>query len=334
MMNDPAHWLPIVFICLTGLALLIYAILDGYDLGIGILLPHDNEQQRDMMIAAIGPFWDANETWLVLAVGLLLIAFPAAHSVILGALYIPVAVMLAGLILRGVSFDFRAKASADHKDRWDLAFRFGSLLATLSQGYMLGSYIMSFENTVGATVFSILSAVCVTAAYCLIGASWLVLKTEGDLQKRAAFWARRSVWLVALGILAVSVINPMVSERIFEKWFGFPQLILLLPIPVLSFSLLWVVDRYLRRVPYPNDFACWVPFAATVAVFFLCFQGLAYSFYPYVVKGQLTIWEAASAPESLMFILYGAVIVLPAILGYTFFVYRIFWGKATELRYH
>lgn len=334
MMDNPAYWLPIIFACLMGFSLLIYAILDGYDLGIGILLPSDNEQQRDMMIASIGPFWDANETWLVLAIGLLLIAFPTAHSIIFGKLYLPIAIMLAGLILRGVSFDFRAKASIDHKNRWDMAFRLGSLLATLSQGYMLGCYIMGFEESIEATFFSVLSAICITAAYCLMGASWLILKTESELQVRAILWARRCVWLVALGILSVSITNPWVSERIFDKWFGFPQLILLLPIPVLSFGLLLLVDRYLRRAPHPNDFACWVPFTATVAVFFLCFQGLAYSFYPFIVQDQLTLWQAASAPESLMFILYGAVLVLPAIIAYTVFVYKIFWGKSTALRYH
>ena len=334
MFVDDAYWLPIVFISLIGLALLIYSILDGYDLGIGILLPRDDEHQRDIMIASIGPFWDANETWLVLAVGILLIGFPAAHSVILNELYLPVTLMLVGLILRGVAFDFRAKANVDHKERWDWAFRAGSLLATLCQGYMLGSYIVGFEHTAGAYLFSVLSAICVTAAYCFIGAGWLLIKTEGQLQRRAAYWARRSLWLVALGILAVSIVNPWVSDRIFDKWFAFPQVILLMPIPLVSFALLFAVDRYLRRFPYANDFGCWFPFAAAVVVFFLCFQGLAYSFYPFVVQDKMTIWEAASAPEALLFILYGAIIVLPAIIAYTAFVYRIFWGKATELRYH
>jgi cytochrome bd ubiquinol oxidase subunit II len=334
MFVDDAYWLPIVFICLIGFALLVYSILDGYDLGIGILLPRDNEQQRDTMIASIGPFWDANETWLVLAVGILLIAFPAAHSMILGEFYLPVTFMLVGLILRGVAFDFRAKANVDHKENWDWAFRIGSLLATLTQGYMLGSYIVAFEKTPGAILFCVLSAVCVAAAYCFIGAAWLLIKTEGELQRRAAYWARRSVWLVTIGILTVSIVNPWVSDRIFDKWFAFPQVILLMPIPVVSFSLLFAVDRYLKRFPYTDDFGCWVPFVAAIIVFFLCFQGLAYSFYPYVVQDKLTIWQAASAPESLNFILYGVVAVLPAIIGYTAFVYSVFWGKATELRYH
>lgn len=334
MTPDDAYWLPIIFLLLMGFSLLMYAALDGYDLGIGILLPADNESHRDTMIASIGPFWDANETWLVLAVGLMLIAFPAAHGIIFSELYIPVAVMLIGLILRGVAFDFRTKGLPDHKQRWDLCFRAGSLLATWTQGYMLGSYVVAFDTSPAALGFCFLSAICVSAAYSFIGASWLVMKTEGELQIRAALWARYSLWLTALGILAVSLVNPMVSDAIANKWLAFPQIILLLPIPVLSVALLWVVDRYLAHFPYETDFGCWFPFAGALAIFFLCFQGLAYSFFPYVVPEQMTIWEAAAATESLRFILYGAAVVLPTIVGYTIFSYRVFWGKATSLNYY
>lgn len=329
-----AFWLPVIFIGLMGLAFFIYAILDGYDLGVGILLPKDSEQQRDTMIASIGPFWDANETWLVLGIGILLIAFPSAHSMILFHLYLPVTVMLAGLILRGVAFDFRAKAPADHKDLWDKVFKTGSLLATLSQGYMLGLYVMGFEQSLAAHAFAALSAICVTAGYTFIGAAWLVMKTESDLQKRAAWWARRCAWLMTLGIVAVSIVNPLVSDTIFNKWFGSPLFLILLIIPVFCFVLLFIVDRYLRLFPYADDFGCWIPFASATMIFLLSFIGLAYSFFPYVVPAKLDIWQAASAPESLMFILYGAALVLPTIILYTIFSYRIFWGKATQLKYY
>jgi cytochrome bd ubiquinol oxidase subunit II len=332
--SGEAFWLPVIFIGLMGLAFFIYAILDGYDLGVGILLPKDSEAQRDTMIASIGPFWDANETWLVLGIGILLIAFPLAHSMILFHLYLPVTVMLAGLILRGVAFDFRAKAPADHKDLWDKVFKTGSLLATLSQGYMLGLYVMGFEQSIAAHAFAALSAICVTAGYTFIGAAWLVMKTEGDLQKRAAWWARRCAWLMTLGIVAVSIVNPLVSNTIFNKWFGSPLFLILLIIPVFCFVLLFIVDRYLRRFPYNDDFGCWIPFASATMIFLLSFIGLAYSFFPEVVPGKLDIWQAASAPESLMFILYGAIVVLPTIILYTIFSYRIFWGKATQLKYY
>ena len=182
-----AYWLAIIFIGLMGLSVLVYAILDGYDLGVGILLPmgEADEAQRDTMIASIGPFWDANETWLVLAVGIMLIAFPAAHSVVLFHLYIPVAIMLIGLMMRGVAFDFRAKAALDHKLAWDRTFKAGSLLTTLAQGYMLGLYVMGFEASLSAHWFALLSGLGVTLAYSYIGAAWLIMKTEGELQKRA-----------------------------------------------------------------------------------------------------------------------------------------------------
>lgn len=329
-------WLPLVFMLLIGVAAFAYAILDGYDLGVGILLPlhNKNEAQRDTMIASIGPFWDANETWLVLAVGLLLIAFPEAHNIVLRELYLPATFMLLSLILRGVAFDFRAKAITAYKSRWDVCFKLGSLGAALTQGYMLGRYVLGFEHSLGAQLFAIISALCVTAAYTFIGAAWLVMKTEGDIQKSAITWARRAAWLAALGIVLVCVVNPMVSERVFERWFSFPQLILLVPIPLVSFALFMVNDRFLATAPHKNDFGCWIPFTCAVTIFFLCFQGLAYSFFPYVVPGILTVWEAASAEESLLFIFYGAVVVIPCILAYTIFSYRIFWGKARDLKYY
>lgn len=328
------YWMPLIFFGLMGLAFFLYAVLDGYDLGVGILLPRDSESQRDTMIASIGPFWDANETWLVLAVGILFIAFPSAHSQVLQDLYLPAALMLAGLILRGVAFDFRAKAPGNHKNSWDIAFNAGSLLAALTQGYMLGRYVMGFSDTWQAQAFAALSAVCVTAGYSFIGAAWLVMKTEGQLQARARRWARYCAWIAALGILSVSVVNLSISERIFTRWFTLPEAIVLLPIPLLCGFLFIVIDRYLSHFPEWDDFGCWIPFAAAVMIFFLCFQALAYSFFPYVVPGSLTVWQAASATVSLQFVLYGTVVVVPTIIAYTAYSYRVFWGKATDLKYY
>lgn len=316
--------------------MLVYAILDGYDLGVGILLPLDKNSQdnRDRMIASIGPFWDANETWLVLAVGLMLIAFPEAHNILLRELYVPATIMLIGLILRGVAFDFRAKAVTHQRQLWDRVFKLGSLVTAFSQGYMLGRYVLGFDTGLGPQVFAVVSACCVSAAYAFIGGAWLVMKTEGQLQRKSAKWSRRCAWLAALGIVLVSVINLVVNEQVFDKWLALPQIILLFPIPLVCAVLFVVNDRYLRRVPHADDFGCWMPFSCAVVIFFLCFQGLAYSFYPYVIPGQLTASDAASAPESLRFILYGALIVVPCIIGYTIVSYRIFWGKATDLTYY
>ncbi|MDN0076128.1 cytochrome d ubiquinol oxidase subunit II [Crenobacter sp. SG2303] len=332
-----AYWLPVIFAGLMALAMLIYVILDGYDLGVGVLLPFADEDDKDMMIASICPFWDANETWLVLGVGLLLTAFPMAHGVILGALYLPVALMLLGLILRGVAFDFRVKAHADHKPWWNAAFATGSLLASLSQGVMLGRYLTGFEPGLAAWGFSLLTGVGLTAAYALLGAGWLVMKTEGRLQARAIGWARHSVAGTALAVIAVSVVTPLVSQRIAEKWFVLPDFLLLLPLPLISLALFvtlaLALPRLARRQAAGNDNFCWLPFACTVGIVVLAFWGLAYSVFPQLVIDQLDIWQAASSPEALKVILAGAAVVLPTILGYTVFAYRVFWGKAHELTY-
>ncbi|MBX2867410.1 MAG: cytochrome d ubiquinol oxidase subunit II [Acidiferrobacterales bacterium] len=327
------QWLPMVFIGLMGLSMMIYAILDGYDLGVGILLKTAPAEHRDRMIASIGPFWDANETWLVLGVGLLLVAFPKAHGIILTTLYFPVAVMLLGLILRGVSFDFRAKARTGYKALWDNLFWIGSLMASSAQGFMLGRYILGFEQTTSALLFALLSAICVTAGYALVGACWLIMKTEKDLQLRSIKWAKATLIFTATGILCVSIVNPFVSERIFERWFAYPDVLLVAPIPVIAIGLLIGSHIVLKSLPRSNDEWCWVPFVCVAMVFMTSFIGLAYSFYPYVIPDQMTIWEAASASASLRVILYGAAVVLPMILLYTIFSYRVFWGKATSLRY-
>jgi cytochrome d ubiquinol oxidase subunit II len=336
-LSAPAGWLPVVFVLLMGVSMLAYVVLDGYDLGVGILLRRAADAEKDLMIASIGPFWDANETWLVLGVGILLVAFPLAHGVILTSLYLPVAIMLLGLILRGVAFEFRAKARAHHKPLWDRTFYLGSLLASLAQGTMLGLTVVGFEYSAINLAFALLIGLGLAAGYALLGATWLIIKSEGELQLKAVRWARASLWLTALGIAGVSIATPLVSTRIFDKWFSLTVLPLLLPIPLATALLFFVVERSLRRLPRRlsegNEYGAWIPFACTVGIFFLAFYGLAYSLFPYLVIDRITIWQAAAAPESLMFILVGAAIVLPAIVGYTAYAYRVFWGKTRALTY-
>ena len=326
-------WLPVVFAGLMALAMLIYVVLDGYDLGVGVLLNGGDDKEKDMMIASIGPFWDANETWLVLGIGILLIAFPMAHGTILSSLYLEVAVMLVGLTLRGVAFDFRVKAREPHKPLWNLAFFGGSLLASLAQGFMLGHYITGFENSFGAYAFSALISVSVVAGYSLLGAAWLIMKSEHELQKKAVRWAQGALWLTAIGIAAVSIATPLISSRVFDKWFAFPQFLLLSQIPAISIALILACHFRLRKLAKEIDHREWQPFAFAVSIFLLAFAGLAYSLFPYLIIDEITIWEAASATNSLLFILWGVVITLPAILGYTVFAYRVFWGKTRELSY-
>ncbi|MFT6071584.1 MAG: cytochrome d ubiquinol oxidase subunit II [Alphaproteobacteria bacterium] len=326
-------WLPYSFAFLMGLSMLIYAILDGYDLGVGMLIDNANWHEKDQMIASIGPFWDANETWLILGVGLLLVAFPAAHGIILTELYLPVAIMIFGLIFRGVAFDFRAKVPLQKKWRWNKRFFQGSLLTSLAQGYMLGSYVSGFDYSWSGILFSCLIAVAVSSAYCLIGACWLIMKTEGTLQVKAVKWAKYHLINSIVGLVAVSASTPLISPRIFDKWFSFPEIFALAPIPIVTLILIVMLFMLLRHMPFPKDRYCWLPFILTVGIYIFSFIGLAYSFFPYIVPEKMTIVEAASSPEALFIMLIGALIVLPILLAYTALSYYIFHGKAVELRY-
>lgn len=332
----PADWLPLIFAGLMAVSILAYVVLDGFDLGVGILLPRVREEaDRDRMVAAIGPFWDANETWLVLGVGLLLVAFPVAHGIVLTQLYLPVAIMLIALTFRGVAFEFRAKAAdARDKRRWDAAFFGGSLVAALSQGWMLGRYVLGFDPSLAAHGFAAMCAIGLAIAYVFIGATWLIWRTEGDLQRRAIAWARAAIWPMGVGILLVSAITPLVSERIFRRWFDFPEVVLLAPLPIATAALLLGLSALLRHMPLPGDALRRLPFWGAVALFCLFFAGLAWSFFPYVVPERLTIWQAASAPESLTIILIGALVVMPIILAYTVVAWRVFGGKAKALSYY
>ncbi len=324
--------LPVIFMALMGVSMLIYVISDGYDLGVGILMQRATAAEKDVMVASIGPFWDANETWLVLGVGILLIAFPRAHAVVLGKLYLPVTLMLIGLTLRGVAFDFRVKARDTHKQTWDRLFFAGSLIASVSQGWMLGRYVSGFGTGWNFPVFAAAIALALPMAYVLMGATWLVMKTEGELQERAIGWARAAWAPMVGGMVLISMATPWVSPTVRERWFALPEIIALMAIPLMTGVALLAVRGLLnsRVVRGP---ACWLPFALLIAVFVLGFLGLAYSIYPFVVIGQLTIWQAASSPEALKVILFGVCISVPAIAGYTVFSYRVFRGKTGELKY-
>lgn len=327
------YWLPLFFVGVMGLALLLYVILDGYDLGIGLMLPFATEAEKDVMIAAIGPFWDANETWIVLGVGVLLIAFPAAHGLVLTTLYLPVAIMLLGLILRGIAFDFRVKAGDQQRRMWNALFSAGSLLAALSQGWMLGAYITGLESNWLSRVFSLLIALTLPALYIMLGSAWLLIKTEGDIFHKAVGWARAALLPMGLGLVLISIATPIVSSTIANKWFSLPAIIGLAPIPLLTAVLFVTLGALLRPKHFPKPGSEWWIFAGLILICLLAAIGLAYSIFPDILIGRLGIWEAAASTASLQFSFVGTAIALPAILGYTVFVYGVFRGKATTLSY-
>lgn len=325
--------LPVIFMLVMGLALLIYVILDGYDLGVGMLLPLADDEEKDTMVASIGPFWDANETWIVLGVGVLLIAFPAAHGVVLTALYLPVTIMLFGLILRGVAFDFRVKAGLKHKALWNRMFFVGSTVASMSQGWMLGSYITGLDPSAVNTLFSALIALTLPALYIMLGSAWLMMKTEDPLFEKAVRWARIAVLPMGLALLLVSIATPIVSHSIAAKWFTLPNAIGLAPIPIACMVAYATIFWLIRHSEILHQGYAWMVFVGLVVICLMASLGLAYSMFPYIVIDKITIWEAASSTKSLVFILAGAVVTIPAIIAYTIYIYRIFHGKTTNLSY-
>jgi cytochrome bd ubiquinol oxidase subunit II len=325
--------LPVIFMVLMGVAVLAYVVLDGFDLGVGMLMPAASESEQSIMVASIGPFWDANETWLVLGIGILLAAFPVAHGVVLGALYLPVVAMLVGLMLRGVAFELRVKAEGWHRELWNWLFWAGSFMAAFCQGVMLGRYITGFEAGFGYWLFALVVGSSLCGGYVLLGATWLILKTEDRLQRKATAWARWGLLWVALGVALVSLATPLVSETVRHKWFDFPRTLWLMVLPAATLVAgvwLWRAAGAVRRGQKGRDA---VPYAAAVAIFTLSFLGLAYSLFPYVVIDRLTIWDAAAHPSGLKALAVGAGIVLPFIVGYTILSYRVFRGKAKEKLY-
>jgi cytochrome d ubiquinol oxidase subunit II len=320
--------LALVFMVVMGLSVLAYVVLDGYDLGVGMLMAAANEDEQSAMVASIGPFWDANETWLVLGIGVLLAAFPKAHGVVMGALYLPVVAMLVSLMLRGVAFEFRVKARGWHRELWNWLFWAGSFGASFWQGVMLGRYVTGFAGGFGYWLFAFVVGASLCGGYVLLGATWLVYKTEGGLQAKARAWSRWGLLWVAFGVALVSLATPLVSETVREKWFDFPRTLWLMLLPAATAGIwlfLWRVTRRSQRD--------WLAYALAVAIFTLAFLGLAYSLFPYVVIDRLTIWEAAAHPSGLRALFVGTAIVLPFIVAYTILSYRIFKGKADKKLY-
>jgi cytochrome d ubiquinol oxidase subunit II len=322
-------YLPLIWAAIIGVAVAMYVILDGFDLGIGILFPFSRgETERDQMVQSVAPFWDGNETWLVLGGAGLLVAFPRAYSVIMPGLYVPVIVMLLGLVFRGVAFEFRLHAR--RKLGWNIAFVLGSTVAAFSQGLILGGLIQGLRTENGvfvggpfdwATPFSFLCGAGVVVGYALLGATWLVMKTDGEVAARA----RRQAKALLLGVLAfmaiVSFWTPFAIERIFQRWFMQPNILFLWPVPVVTALVAWFGWRSLER---GREAA---PFIAAVALFLLCYLGLVISTFPYLVPPSLTIWDTAAAPASQIFMLLGTLLLLPVVLGYTALVYWLFRGK-------
>jgi cytochrome d ubiquinol oxidase subunit II len=321
--------LPFIWAGIIAFAVLAYVLFDGFDLGLGILFPFlGSERNRDQAMNTVAPVWDGNETWLVLGGGGLMAAFPVAYAVVMTALYAPIIAMLLALIFRGVAFEFRWRAAA--KSHWDWAFAGGSMLATFAQGVALGALVQGIPVSDRAyaggwwdwlTPFSILTGIALLVGYALLGATWLNLKTTGELQERA----RRFAWMAGIGTLAligiVSLWTPLMNAQFMARWFTWPALLYTAPVPVLVALAALVMFRGLAG---RRDVS---PFLAAIALFVLSYIGLGISFYPYIVPPSLTIRSAAAPDSSLEFLLVGAVVLVPLILAYTAWSYWVFRGK-------
>ncbi len=325
-----ATWLPIIWIGLLGAAVALYVVLDGFDLGIGILFPFNPEEEdRDVMMNSVAPFWDGNETWLILGGGGLFVAFPMAYGIIMSGFYLPVIIMLLALVFRGVAFEYRWVSKPHHR-WWDIAFAGGSITAALMQGIILGGLLLGLPVKDGhfnggmldwLQPFPLFVGLATVAGYALLGTTWLIMRTEGEVAVQAREHAPKLLLAVLAAMTIVSLWTPLAEPRIWDRWFTLPNIYYLSPIPILTALAAFTVWRGLKN-DHDNT-----PFFGTVALFLLGFAGLAISTLPYLVPPTITIWDAAAAPSSQLFMLIGTVALLPMILAYTAFVYWTFRGK-------
>jgi cytochrome d ubiquinol oxidase subunit II len=326
--------LPLIWYGLIIIAMFLYVILDGFDLGVGILFPFaPSDTCRDRMMNSIAPFWDGNETWLILGGGGLFAAFPLAYSIVMPALYIPMILMLLGLVFRGVAFEFRFKATGKSRKIWDYAFHFGSLGAAFMQGMILGGLVQGIEvegrNFAGNSLdwlsaFSVMTGLALVCGYALLGSTWLIMKTEDATQDWARSCATYVLVLVAVFMGLVSLSMPFLNTDVKNLWFSLPNFFYLLPMPLFSAVILVVLWRDLHTA---SEFR---PFFLSLGIFFMNYVGLGISMWPFLVPFEVTFRQAAAAPESQSLLIVGTAVMLPVVLAYTAFCYYIFRGKTSH----
>jgi cytochrome d ubiquinol oxidase subunit II len=327
--GDPAFWMPLVFLVILLLLLAAGLVFDGFDIGVGLLLQLAPAESRPQMLSMLSAWRDANEFWPLLGVGLFCAAFPFAWGSVLGNLYGPLACMTLGMMLRSVAFEFRLRASTRHKPRWMLGFWLGSLLAALGQGAALGRVVTSYQTDPGYLGFSLFVGLCAVAAYALLGACWLVMRVEGDLQRRAIGWARHTVRWTAVGMVAIAVTLGLVNSGVFAKWSDVQHLGFSATIWVVMLVCFVSMEIVLARLASKSDQQrSWLPFALCVALYLLMLGGLAYSFFPYLVLDDMTLWDSAGSVASMRMTLAGVIVGVPVVLVFNVLAYRTVFGKA------
>ncbi len=356
--------LPLIFAGLLAFIIMMYVILDGFDLGIGILFPFTHtEEERDQMMNSVAPIWDGNETWLVFGGAMLYGAFPAVYGQILPLLYMPIMMMLIALIFRGVSFEFRFKANRS-KSIWNWSFAIGSITAAFFQGIILGCFIESLNpdkpvmlNHIDwLTPFSLMTAIALVCGYGLLGATWTVIKSEGDLQKKMSHYAQGLLILIGFFLVIVSIWTPAHNPAIFQRWYSVPNILYLAPLPLITTLMMVLTWHNLSKVSLAHatppttsihgfespSSALYLsqakrhekkPFIYSIAIFICSYLGIGISCFPYMIPNQLTIWQGAAPDSTLRFILVGVAVMLPILFAYTLYAYHVFRGK-TKNGYH
>lgn len=324
--QDPAFWMPLVFMALLFVIIVAGTVLDGFDIGVGCLALFAPADLRPRMLSLLSPWRDANEFWLFLGMGLFVAAFPKAWGSVMGELYLPLCVLALGVFLRSASFELRLRAPYDKQSRWLFGFAAGSLITALAHGFLLAQVVVTYQSESGYLWFTFFLGACAVAAYCLLGAAWLIMRVAGELRARAVMWGRRAVRWAAAGAVGVSVVLAFANSGIFLKWSDGPQW----PYVVVLWTCLLLcfvcIEMCLQRMINHSYRTTALPFVLTLLIFLVVLGGLGYSFFPYLVLDDITIWDAAASVGSLRLVLAAAIVALPVVLIFNIWVYWRMFG--------
>jgi cytochrome d ubiquinol oxidase subunit II len=327
--GNPAFWMPLLMMALLFVLIVGAALFDGFDIGVGVLVLLAPKQTRSQLLVALSPLRDANGFWMLLALGLFLTAFPLAWGEVLGVLYVPMSLTMIGVMLRSVAFEFRIRAASDKRDRWIALFWLGSMLTALGHGALMSQLVLGAKDAAPAGWFTGFIALCAVAGYGLLGACWLVMRLQDDLQLFAAHWARHAIRWAAAGMVAVSIALGLANPAIFYKWSSATNLVMAAPVWLLMLACFVGIDMSLTRVVQPRyRHLVWLPFALCLILFCAMLSGLTYSMFPFVILDHLTLWDAAAAQGSLQLVLAATVVALPIMVIFNLMTYRGLFGRA------
>ncbi len=327
--SHPVFWMPLLLMAVLCILILGGAVFDGFDIGVGVLLRMAPPAERPNMMVVLSPWRDANEFWLLLAIGLFMAAFPLAWAAVLAHLFIPVLITMLGVMLRSIAFEFRIRASSEQRPVWINRFWLGSVLTAMGHGMLLASIVTGYQQDTPSVWFSLFIGLCAVAAYALLGATWLVMRMQGALHALAIGWARHAIRWTAAGMVALSVALGLANPAIFYKWSNTTSLVLAAPVWFLMLGCLVGIDMALNRLHQPKYRALsWLPFGLCLILFVCMLGGLVYSMFPYVILDNMTLWDAAASESSLRLVLAASVVAAPVMVVFNLMSYRSLFGRA------